>query len=240
MNVLREFRKLNKKDVKRKSIFLSLFTIVFIINTYAWFNVSRKIELGSIKGKVSNFDIAYVVSNKEVLAQEINFSIDEIYPRMPIYEQNVHVYNTGSGGATIGVEVNWIKLFGQDITKLLKEKSQIEKTENTTIVFADFKNNIEYPFKLKCTIDRTYLPNAYEYGEYTPDGYVDLKHNGKYGYETGNPAVATVKIEFIWEGNNDTLDTQFGKSAFNFYKNTANSETKAIEASFKLNGKSSG
>ena len=237
MNILREVRKMSSRSIKRKVILVSMLTIVFIINTYAWFSISKDIELNSISGTVSNFDIAYVVSDKEVLKEDISFEVGRIYPRMPIYEQKVYVYNTGNGGAAIGVELNWVKLFGQDITELLKERNEINMTNGSTIIFAS-NNNDGHPFRIECTIDKPYLSTKYQYGKYTDDGYVDLKHNGKYGYETGDTGVATVKIQFIWEGTNDELDTKFGKQAFEFYQNNNTEDVKAIAASLKLNGKS--
>ena len=205
MNILREIRKISKKSKKKKIMLIMLLSIVLIVNTYAWFFSEKETNLKSIEGKVNSWDISYVISEKEILDEEISLDIDTIYPGMPIYEKDLHIYNLGNTNAQITIDIISVQLFGNEIVNELKEKLEITDKNNEVTVFADLPNTSEYPFKCKMAYDK-------------------LKLEDKYGYETNNKSVATIKMQFMWDGTNDVLDTQFGKKAFEYYQNQENTQ----------------
>ena len=149
MNILREIRKISKKSKKKKIMLIMLLSIVLIVNTYAWFFSEKETNLKSIEGKVNSWDISYVISEKEILDEEISLDIDTIYPGMPIYEKDLHIYNLGNTNAQITIDIISVQLFGNEIANELKEKLEITDKNNEVTVFADLPNTSEYPFKCK-------------------------------------------------------------------------------------------
>lgn len=226
MNILREIRKISKKSKKKKIMLIMLLSIVLIVNTYACFFSEKETNLKSIEGKVNSWDISYVISEKEILDEEISLDIDTIYPGMPIYEKDLHIYNLGNTNAQITIDIISVQLFGNEIANELKEKLEITDKNNEVTVFADLPNTSEYPFKCKMAYDKLKLEDKYGYITFDEDGnFVDGKdENNKYGYETNNKSVATIKMQFMWDGTNDVLDTQFGKKAFEYYQNQENTQ----------------
>ena len=78
MNILREIRKISKKSKKKKIMLIMLLSIVLTVNTYAWFFSEKETNLKSIEGKVNSWDISYVISEKEILDEEISLEMGAI------------------------------------------------------------------------------------------------------------------------------------------------------------------
>lgn len=227
MNILREIRRISQKSKRKRIILIVLLCVTLLSSSYAWFAATKTTSLNGLSGQVNSWDVAYVISDTEVIDKEVSFDLSTIYPTMPTYEQNLHIYNLGEKGANIKLEIISVKLFGEEILDSLKEKLEITNKDNKIIIFDDLSNSSEYPFKTQIEYDKLFVYDKYEYISYDENGnFIDAKDpNGKYGYETNNRSVATIKMKFIWNGLNDTLDTEFGKKAFEYYqKSTENTE----------------
>lgn len=234
MNILRELRKTGKRSIAVRVKLVLMFSIVLITNTYAWWNINKKVNLGNLEAEVESWDVAYVVNDKEVLDETVSFTVNEVYPGMPDYEDYVHIYNMGSGDTKIEFEIEAIKIFGQDVLEELKQNNEIKEEGNDVTLFV---NDTSYPFCIKYTFDKNTLEGEYENGEYKNGEFIDKKdNNGKYGYETNNKSVATLSFNINWEydAGKDDLDTQMGKKAYEYYKNAEDNDGKAIEVNVKI------
>ena len=226
MNILREIRRISQKSKRKRIILIVLLCVTLLSSSYAWFAATKTTTLNGLSGQVNSWDVAYVISDTEVIDKEVSFDLSTIYPTMPTYEQNLHIYNLGEKGANIKLEIISVKLFGEVILDSLKEKLEITNKDNKIIIFDDLSNSSEYPFKTQIEYDKLFIYDKYE--------YISYDKNGKYGYETNNRSVATIKMKFIWNGLNDTLDTEFGKKAFEYYQNSTENTEPVIRVKVRV------
>ena len=138
MNILREIRRISQKSKRKRIILIVLLCVTLLSSSYAWFAATKTTTLNGLSGQVNSWDVAYVISDTEVIDKEVSFDLSTIYPTMPTYEQNLHIYNLGEKGANIKLEIISVKLFGEEILDSLKEKSMyntdIDVNSNDTIL----------------------------------------------------------------------------------------------------------
>lgn len=65
MNILREVRRINKKSVPARITLLLVFSVILIVNTYAWFQINQEMKLGGLEADVTPWDVSYYVNNDE-------------------------------------------------------------------------------------------------------------------------------------------------------------------------------
>ena len=211
MNILREFRRVKKRSVATRVKLLLVFSVILIVNTYAWFSADKDVNLKGLEGDVTSWDVAYYVNE------------DELYPGMPERQDVVHVYNLGTTSTTIKYELLSVKIFGQEVLDKIKADNGIVTEGNTTYIFSD---NTQYPFNVSYTYDRDRLDGKYVSDSSTPNAVTTFKFNVDWPYEEGaNEEEKLAK---------DILDTKFGKDAYNFYKEGTNNSQKAVEIYVKI------
>jgi len=219
MNILREFRRAKKLSVASRIRLIMIFSVILIVNTYAWFNVNEPVTMSGLESNVTPWDVSYYVDNKEILDEKYTFTIDEIYPGMPDREDIVHVRNL----TTTSSSIKYVKVFGKEVLSQLKANGGIKTDGNTVHVFAD---DTAYPFNVSYTYDKTRIDGEYVDDEKTPEANATLKLNVSWTYQ-GNGT----------EDENlakDVLDTKFGKDAYNYYQNEQNDHLKAIEVVVRI------
>ena len=116
MNILREIRRISQKSKRKRIILIVLLCVTLLSSSYAWFAATKTTTLNGLSGQVNSWD----VSDTEVIDKEVSFDLSTIYPTMPTYEQNLHIYNLGEKGANIKLEIISVKLFGEEILDSLK------------------------------------------------------------------------------------------------------------------------
>jgi len=230
MNILREVRRVNKKSMPVRIILLLSFSVIFIVTTYAWFTAQKDIRLTGLEGGVTSWDVAYYVNEDEnqILDRIATFTIDELYPGMPVREDLVHIYNIGEASTAITYELVSVKVFGNEVLGQLQTSGEIQ-TDVSTNTTSIFSKDTSYPFNVSYTYDKDYL-------------------NGKYSTTdpvTSQSAHAIFRFNVNWaydiEGGNedqniakDVLDTKFAKEAYTYYQNADNDPSKAIEIKVKI------
>ena len=226
MNILREFRRVKTKSMAVRISLLLIFSVILIVNTYAWFSIDKKVNLTGLEANVTSWDVSYYVNEdeNEILDELAVFTIDELYPGMPDREDLVHIYNRGTTGTIIKYELLSVKVFGQEILEELKnDPNGIITGGNTTNIFA---NKEEYPFNISYTYDKNTLVGQYVDDITTPNAAATFKFNVNWEYEEGNTE-EEIKAR-------DLLDTKFGKDAYSYYQNEENNPTKAVEIYVKI------
>lgn len=224
MNILREFRRAKKRSVASRVRLIMLFSVILIVNTYAWFNINQEIKLSNLDSAgITPWDVTYYVNGEEILNQEYTFTIDELYPGMPNREDTVHIYNLSTTSSSIQYEVTSIKVFGKEVLEQLKNNGGIQANGNTVNLFAD---DTSYPFNLSYTYDKTRLDGEYVDDKTTPDAGATVKFNVSWAYR----GIGTDDENLA----KDILDTKFGKDAYSYYQDKENDKSKAIEVVVKI------
>ena len=225
MNILREVRKSAQKSIEVRIKLILMFSVILIVNTYAWFNIDKELKIKGIENKTIPWDVAYFVNGQEIFDEYVTFTIDELYPGMKEWEQTVNVHNLSVTSSSIGYEVTSVKIFGQDVLEQLKTDGVIQTQENITNIFGD---DSLYPFDITYTCDKNFITGEYVDDTTTPESNATFKINASWPYETGSTT------EEIITG--DATDTQFGKEAYKYYKD-GNSPNSAIEITIKITTK---
>ena len=223
MNILREIRRIKKRSVPARILLITIFSVILIINTYAWFNANEPVNMSGLEANITPWDVRYYVDDKEMLDESVTFTIDELYPGMPDREDIVRIYNMSTTSTSINYEVTSVKVFGQEVLDQLKENNIMQTDGNTVHIFAD---DTEYPFDISYTYDKTRLDGEYKDDETTPNAGATFKYQASWEYQ-GNGT----------EDENlakDILDTKFGKGAYEYYQDEANDPSKAIEITVKI------
>ena len=217
MNILREFRRIKKRSMPVRILLILIFSVILIINTYAWFQANQPVSMSGLEANITPWDVRYYVDDKEILDETVTFTIDQLYPGMPDREDTVRIYNMSTTSTNITYELTAVKVFGQVVLEQLKENGIIHTDGNTINIFAD---DTIYPFHISYTYDRTRLDGEYKDDETTPNAGATFKFQASWEYQ-GNGT----------EDENlakDILDTQFGKGAYAYYQDEANDPSKAI------------
>ena len=223
MNILREIRRIKKRSVPARILLITIFSVILIINTYAWFNANEPVNMSGLEANITPWDVRYYVDDKEMLDESVTFTIDELYPGMPDREDIVRIYNMSTTSTSIKYELTSVKVIGQEVLDQLKENNMIQTDGNTVHIFAD---DTEYPFDISYTYDKTRLDGEYKDDETTPNAGATFKYQASWEYQ-GNGT----------EDENlakDILDTKFGKGAYEYYQDEANDPSKAIEITVKI------
>lgn len=223
MNILREFRRTKERSVLSRVKLMTIFSVILIVNTYAWFNINQEVKLAQLEGDITPWDVTYVVDGKEILDQDYTFTIDELYPGMPKREDTVNIRNLTITSSRIKYEITAIKVFGNDVLEQLRENGGITQDGNTVKLFAD---DTEYPFDISYTYDKTRIDGEYVDDEATPNAVAHVKFNVKWTYQGDGTEDQNLA--------KDILDTKFGKDAYTYYQNNENDPSKAIEITVKI------
>lgn len=233
MNILREYRRVKKKSMATRISLIFTFSVILIINTYAWFSTNSLVNFGGLHVETTPWDVSYYINEDEnqILDEIAILTIDELYPGMPQREDIVHIYNLGTASTRIEYELISVKVFGQEVLGQLRTDNKLITSGNTTTIFSgdtEISEDIQqYPFEVSYTYDKDYLKGQYVDDTTTPNAHAIFKFNVKWTYD-------------IPEGTEDeniakdALDTQFGKEAYAYYQDEANDPTKAIEIKVKI------
>lgn len=223
MNILREFRRVKKRSVQARILLISIFSVILIINTYAWFNANQPVKMNGLDANITPWDVRYYVDDKEVLDETVTFTIDQLYPGMPNREDTVRIYNMSTTSTSIKYELTSVKVFGQEVLEQLKENGVIQNQGNTVNIFAD---DTKYPFNISYTYDKTRLDGEYVDDETTPAAGAIFQFHASWEYQGNGTEEENLE--------KDILDTMFGKGAYEYYQNEQNDPSKAIEITVKI------
>ena len=59
MNILREFRRIKKRSLPARILLISVFSVILIINTFAWFQANQPVDMTGLEANITPgmFDI---------------------------------------------------------------------------------------------------------------------------------------------------------------------------------------
>lgn len=230
MNILREIRKVKKRSLGLR-IFLIIFFATFLItSTFAWFSVNKRITTGTLGGVVTPWNIEFYIKDSDVpLEKSVTFTVDEMYPGMPRFEDYIFIRNIAETESEIEFTLKSVSLFGEliysneDIDDFTNE---LEPTTSTTIINNERmikSGNVtlidmgeEYPFTISYSYDKDRVFGTYISDGETPDAVSTFTMNIDWDYE--------LLENGILSQDRDNLDTEFGQRAYEFYNSIENNE----------------
>lgn len=219
MNILRELRKFKKKSVRFRFSFVLIFLLMLLVSTYAWFDIFQFVEPKNIKATIETWDIRYLDEDETELSEAVDFGVEHFYPGMEDVKQDVIIQNIGDIGSNITYQLMSVELFGEEILQELKDNNEIQELENGIILFTDTD---KYPFEVRYEWDKKEIEGDRDPGD---------------GIDAQAQALVSFKVSWDYEGGNDALDTEFGKKAYEYYKDTNNDPTKGLKIMLKVETK---
>ena len=177
-----------KKRLKLR--YILFIAILLSANTFAWFIYMDKIS-SDIDVKIKSWNVSFRLDNQD-MTDYINFAVDEIYPGMNPYNQELSVSNDGEVDAQLLYEIVSIRVLDESFT-----------TEDGVTTEAQLKNimNERYPFKIQITTNHQLIAKS--------GGTAKFFINVNWPYESVNSHGES----------NDELDTLWGKKAHTYKQN---------------------
>ena len=155
--------------IKRIRYFLIFAIILFSINAYAWFLYVTRVD-SSISATVRSWNVMFQVHDNNI-ASDVIFTVGDIYPGMPPYNDHATIINTGSSSGEVFFTIKSVQVFNDVYTDSNYTQAQLLNILN---------NN--YPFEIDISLTNTIVaPSHTEYFN------VDIT----WPYESGDDALDT-------------------------------------------------
>ena len=181
----------HKKNIFKPSRLI--FIIVLLAsNTLAWFIYATKVD-SHVSVHVRAWNVVFEAGENEV-TNNVNVSVDSIYPGMEDYEYEIKAYNRSEVNATLSYQVLSANILGTEyISSEYRQMLGQEANENDlTSLQLEQKLLNDYPFSIAVS---------------TSSDVIELGN----GIET-----YTLSIVWPYENNHDDIDTLWGSNAYHF------------------------
>ncbi len=139
------------KTVKRIRYFLIFAILLLSVNAYAWFVFVTRVD-SSITAKVRSWNVMFQVHDNDI-ANDVVFSVGEIYPGMPDYNDHASIINNGETSGEVFFTIKSIQIFNDTYTD-----ADYSQGELIDILTAD------YPFSIDISLTNNVVaPGHTEY-----------------------------------------------------------------------------
>ena len=189
-------KKIKDFFVKLKKV-LGIRTILLLIillsfNTYAWFIFTSKVETG-LGAKVKSWNIKFK-NEDDTIAENVTFNIDDLYPGMNNFNQQVKIANDGDTNAIVTFMLTSVRILDTvyNVSSSMISDQLIEKLQS------------EYPFEISLGLDKDIVvPNSNAI--FSVDVMWDFETNDDeldtywgeqaYAYNHSHPGDASIQID---------------------------------------------
>ena len=174
--------------------------IVFIMaNTFAWFIYANKVS-SNINVHVKGWNVTFE-ANQNQITNQVNVTVDDLYPGMTDYEYNISAYNNSEVTANLTYEIIEARILNDTYVTVEGRGSRGETVLSTDLLSADLEDMLaeDYPFTITLSTTGSLLS--------TNNGQQDFYLN----------------VEWPYENNQDSLDTTWGIAASNYKTSHPNS-----------------
>ena len=174
--------------------------IVFIMaNTFAWFIYANKVS-SNINVHVKGWNVTFE-ANQNQITNQVNVTVDDLYPGMTDYEYNISAYNNSEVTANLTYEIIEARILNDTYVTVEGRGSRGETVLSTDLLSADLEEMLaeDYPFTITLSTTGSLLS--------TNNGQQDFYLN----------------VEWPYENNQDALDTTWGIAASNYKTSHPNS-----------------
>ena len=183
-------RKKRKRGIRTSTLFFLFLTLAS--NSFAWFIYSTKVS-NSITAKVRSWHVNFNVGDDETTEEYIEVNIDDIYPGMQPFYQELKASNDGETDAKITYEVVSANVLGDDL---------IEKGMSSSEILDSFKNSYPFIISISASSDiitagggeeSITISASWDYDSGNDEE--DTKWgNRAYDYHKDNPDLSSVKL----------------------------------------------
>ena len=102
------------KTIKRIRYFLIFAILLLSVNAYAWFVYVTRVD-STITAKVRSWNVMFQVHDNHI-ASEVTFTVGDIYPGMPDYNDYASIVNTGATGGEAYFTIKSVQIFDNTYT----------------------------------------------------------------------------------------------------------------------------
>ena len=178
------------KTIKRIRYFLIFAILLLSVNAYAWFVYVTRID-ASITAKVRSWNVMFEVHDTNI-ASEVTFSVGEMYPGMPDFNDYATIVNNGESAGEVFFTIKRVKIFDSvyDSTNYSQGELIDLLTANYPFVIdISLTNNMVLPGRTEYfNIDITW---PYESGDDATDTYWG---NYAYTYLQNDPTATCISV----------------------------------------------
>lgn len=193
-------RKLILKVIKEKVKlrYLLLLIVLLVSNTFAWFIYNTQVD-NRIDVHVRAWRIVLTKEDSQI-SDYVTFNVQNVYPGMTDYTDNLKVYNQGEVNATLRYTIMSANILG---TEYISEEGRLELKEDavdTDLSSAELEQKLanDFPFKITFKMGKDSL--AAEEDETT----------------------YTLTVTWAYESGDDEMDTYYGNLAYEYIHNNPN------------------
>ncbi len=185
---------MKKKEIKivlnrlKKTLGIKTLLILIVLlsfNTYAWFVFSSRVDT-EMGAKVRSWNITFLQDNQSI-SQSLTFDIDDIYPGMNNYLDEVVITNNGDTNAVVDFEITSVRILDTTYTV---------DSENTSSDIIDMLES-DFPFKIILGVDNNII---------VPSGSSTFSVNVIWNFEENDDSVDTLWGENAYTYNHTHSD----------------------------------
>lgn len=190
------------ETVKRIRYFLIFAILLLSINAYAWFVYVTRIDT-SITARVRSWNVMFQVHDNDI-ANDVTFSVGEIYPGMTDYNDHASIINTGESAGEVFFTIKSVQIFNDTFTDANYTQGELMDILTAGYPFVidiTLTNNIVSPGHTEYfNIDITW---PYESGNDELDTYWG---NVAYNYLQANPQASCISISAEVRVNQENIE----------------------------------
>lgn len=195
---LKNYKKIFKK-IRPIHILIIIFLLIF--NTYAWFIYATEVSTG-LSVHVRSWKILFKNDDKPIV-DYINIDIDNIYPGMEDYINELEAYNLSESNAVVSYEILTARILDKEYRSVegyIHDKLEVPEDAMTSAEISQLLRT-EFPFKLEIDIE-----------------------NEELDAEIGSTKY-TIRLYWPYESGDDDLDTYWGNKAYEYNSTNPNSSS---------------
>lgn len=186
---LKNFKKCFKK-IRPIHVLILIFLLMF--NTYAWFIYATEVSTG-LSVHVRSWKILFKNDDNPIV-DYINIDVNNIYPGMEDYTNELKAYNLSESKAKVSYEILSARILDKEYKSVegyLYENLEVPEDVMTSLELAEMLKT-KFPFKLEISIGNEIL-----------DAQVGI-------------TTYTIKLYWPYESGDDEVDTYWGNRAYEY------------------------
>ena len=193
-----------KRDILKPTRILFLI-VLLAANTFAWFIYATKVD-NHISVHVKAWNVVFEAGENQV-TNNINLTVDDLYPGMEDYSYEIKAYNRGEVSATLSYKILSARILNEEYITVDGRAELNQQAQAGDLTSQQLENKLlnDYPFSIAMAISNTYMQLG----------------NGEESF--------TFDVTWPYESQNDELDTTWGINAAEYKEDNPQSSSISIQ-----------
>ncbi len=193
-----------KRDILKPTRILFLI-VLLAANTFAWFIYATKVD-NHISVHVKAWNVVFEAGENQV-TNNINLTVDDLYPGMEDYSYEIKAYNRGEVSATLSYKILSARILNDEYITVDGRAELNQQAQAGDLTSQQLENKLlnDYPFSIAMAISNTYMQLG----------------NGEESF--------TFDVTWPYESQNDELDTTWGINAAEYKEDHPQSSSISIQ-----------